>query len=267
MMEKIFTFIKQKQKMFCIIAAVIEALIFGVAGFFLILRGDTNGFLAWSNCFVIVLCSLAVTCFHYRYKIVKVILSILRIAFALPILFSYFSNLGPVILIISAAFSAAEIMISEVLEIKEPIAKISIHCVNLGLILALSIEQSYEPLFESDWIITVVILCIVSVLEMVFYAFVYIGTSRWVCPDCHRINKGKAKFCVGCGKVRPVEPKPVRKPRPAPAYAAPAPQPITAAPQPSAAEPQPEGTNFCSECGAPLDPGSVFCGQCGKPLK
>lgn len=220
--------------------------------------------------------------FHFKIKlywILKIVVGFALFVFFVVVQINDYLFLSELHIVTSIVFvisSCAEIVCFELKKIENPIVAISLHVTTMAAIVFILACEIYI-LFYGE---ALLFLCVsIGVLEIVFYAFVYIGTSRWVCPDCHRINKGKAKFCVGCGKVRPEQPKPVRKPRPAPVYAAPAPQPnavtpppaapqpITDAPQPTAAAPQPEGTSFCSECGAPLEPGSVFCGQCGKPLK
>ena len=296
-MNNILNYIKQKEKVFVIISAVIQFLIFffsGISFFFIFQVYSDNR--CWDfnyniykmifHGIVLILCSfvfpfkMIMDTFHINIKFLwinKIVLGLaLLISFFVgePI---YYVSLGQWIIVASIVFivsSCAEIVCLELKQIRNPIMAIALHAFTMAPIVFILTCILNSFVFDSSLSYILFPPVIIGVLEMVFYAFVYAGVSRWGCPDCHRINKGKAKFCVGCGKVRPVEPKPVRKPRPAPVYAAPAPQPITAAPQPitaapqpSAAEPQPEGTSFCSECGAPLEPGSVFCGQCGKPLK
>lgn len=278
-MSNALTYIKQKSKTFVIFAAVIEFAIFVLSGLsFLFIQDDLECFIG----IVLLVCSLVfpfkliIDTYHINFKFLWILKILLGLALLIPFFSGNSFQLFSAIMFI--AFLIAEIICLDLLKVKNQIAAIVIHSLVLmppvGMVAAILADMTSELILY----MTIAIIALV-VLEIVFYAFVYIGTSRWVCPDCHRINKGKAKFCVGCGKVRPEQPKPVRKPRPAPVYAAPAPQPnavtpppaapqpITDAPQPTAAAPQPEGTSFCSECGAPLEPGSVFCGQCGKPLK
>ena len=123
----------------------------------------------------------------------------------------------------------------------------------------------------------IVFFVIIGVLEVIYHAFVYAGVSRWVCPDCQKFNKSKAKFCVGCGKVRPAKPNPTPAPAHRPPqhnvtqepahqpYASPmpAPQPYTA---PRLVSPAQNPGAFCYQCGSPITPGTIFCGQCGKPV-
>ena len=91
----------------------------------------------------------------------------------------------------------------------------------------------------------------------------FIVDGIWWCDSCNRKNKGKAKFCCGCGKQRPapqlpVKPKREKRVRPVAVVAA------TATQQTAPEQTAQQADWFCPECGTSNLSYAKFCESCGK---
>lgn len=50
-----------------------------------------------------------------------------------------------------------------------------------------------------------VIQLVVFILLAIMYGITFSAITRWDCPKCGKVNKIKARFCIGCGTVKPTE--------------------------------------------------------------
>lgn len=50
-----------------------------------------------------------------------------------------------------------------------------------------------------------VIQLVVFILLAIMYGITFSAITRWYCPKCGKVNKIKARFCIGCGTVKPTE--------------------------------------------------------------